>query len=52
MIMLGLGGIFAGVWTEYIYLITGGNNLFLPLTVILSFATMIVVGGLLVYFSR
>ena len=53
MIILGLGGIFAAVWIEYIYLITGGNNLFLPLTIVLSFATMIVVGGrLLVYFSK
>ncbi len=51
MIILGLGGIFVTVWIGYIYLITGGYPL-VPLTMVLSFATMIVVGGLLVYFSK
>jgi len=51
MIILGFGGLFVSVWIGYVYLITGGY-LFLPLSIVLSFATMICVGGLLVFFSK
>jgi len=50
VILLGLGGLFVAVWIGYVPLISGGT--FLPLSFVLSLATMILVGGLLVYFSK
>ena len=50
VILLGLGGLFVAVWIGYVPLITQGY--FLPLSFVLSLATMIFVGGLLVYFSK
>jgi len=50
VILLGLGGVFVAVWIGYVPLISGGT--FLPLSFVLSLATMILVGGLLVYFSN
>ena len=49
-VLLGLGGLFVAVWIGYVPLISGGT--FLPLSFVLSLATMILVGGLLVYFSK
>jgi len=50
VILLGLGGVFVAVWIGYVPFISVGT--FLPLSFVLSLATMILVGGLLVYFSN
>jgi len=50
LIILGLGGVFVTVWAGDVYFITGGSPS-LPLSYVLSFAVMISVGGVLVYFS-